>query len=220
MSWEVFNKLYQRYDEWFDDFPGKNIFALEVECVREAFQGIPEPWLEVGVGTGRFAEKIGIDFGIDPSEEMLKEAIKREIKVAKAKAENLPFPAGFFGGIAIIVTFCFLDNPSKALKECNRILRNEGKLVLGIVPRDSSWGRFYLEKKERGHPFYSVAHFYTVREAVHLSEKVGFKLETVLSTLFEEPAECTNIRFYPPLPEPTKNAGFVCIRLRKSRGNR
>ena len=216
MSWEVFNKLYQRYDEWFDDFPGKNIFALEVECVREAFQGIPEPWLEVGVGTGRFAEKIGIDFGIDPSEKMLKEATKRKIKAVKATAEHLPFLPDFFGGIAIIVTFCFLDNPLRALKECFYVLRKDGKLVLGIVPRDSSWGRFYLKKKEEGHPFYSVAHFYTVKEAISLSEKIGFKLETVFSTLFEEPAECINIRPYLPEPKPVKNAGFVCIKLRKS----
>lgn len=215
MSWEIFDKLHKRYDEWFDEFPGKKIFELEVQCVREAFQGVPRPWLEVGVGTGRFTEKIGIDFGIDPSEKMLREAIKREIKVVKAKAENLPFLPNFFGGIAIIVTFCFLDDPLKALKECFRALKKDGKLVLGIVPRDSSWGRFYLKKKEEGHPFYSVAHFYAVKEAINFSEKIGFKLETAFSTLFEEPTECAKIKPYPPKPNLVKNAGFVSIKLRK-----
>lgn len=216
MSWKVFDKLYQKYDEWFDSFPGENIFELEAECLRKVFQEIPEPWLEVGVGTGRFAKKIGIEFGIDPSEEMLKKAIKRKIKVAKAKAENLPFSSDSFGGTAMIVTFCFLDNPLNALKECYRVLRSKGKLVLGIVPRDSSWGRFYLEKKRKGHPFYSVARFYTVQEAINLSEKAGFKLENVFSTLFEKPSEENiKLKFYPPVTEPVKNAGFVCIKLEK-----
>jgi len=215
LSWEVFDKMYERYEEWFDSFPGKGIFEVEVKCVKESLKEVPKPWLEIGVGTGRFAEKAGIDFGIDPSEKMLNKAIKRKIKVIKANAENLPFPSNIFGGIAIIVTLCFLDNPSRALKECFRVLKNKGKIVLGIVPRESKWGEFYLKKKKEGHPFYSVAHFYTVREAVSLSEKVGFKLENIFSTLFEQPENCQDIKPYPPLPEYTKNAGFVCIKLEK-----
>lgn len=215
MRWEVFDKLYQRYDEWFDNFPGKNIFELEVRCIKRSFEEVSKPWLEVGVGTGRFAEKIGIDLGIDPSEKMLREAIKRKINVIKAKAENLPFPSDFFGGIAMIVTFCFLDNPQIALRECFRVLKNKGKLILGIVPRNSSWGRFYLEKKKKGHPFYSVAYFYTPQEAVILAQKAGFTLESVFSTLFEEPGECENIKIYSPSSKLIDSAGFICMKFKK-----
>ncbi|MFQ6067052.1 MAG: class I SAM-dependent methyltransferase [bacterium] len=215
MGWEVFDKLYHRYDEWFDESPGKEIFKLEIECLKEAFRGSWGLRLEIGVGTGRFAEKLRIDFGVDPSEEMLRKASEREIEVVKAVAEHLPFPPDFFGGVAIIVTFCFLDDPLKALRECFRVLTKGGILLLGIVPRGSRWGRFYLKKKEEGHPFYSLAHFYTTQEVMNLSEKAGFELEALFSTLFQGPEECVQIRSYSPKPEQTEKAGFVCIKMRK-----
>jgi len=215
MNWQIFNRLYQRYDEWFDSFPGKKIFELEIRCAKKAFQGIPKPWLEVGVGTGRFAEKLGIDFGVDPAWKMLKIARGRGIKVIKAVGEHLPFSPNSFQAVALIVTLCFLYKPLKVLKECFYIVKKEGVLVLGIVPRNSSWGKFYLEKKKDGHPFYSVARFYTIQESINLLEKVGFKPEVVFSTLFEEPAECDKIRLYPPRLEQVEEAGFVCIKAKK-----
>lgn len=215
MSWQVFDKFHHRYDQWFDTSPGREIFELEVQCLKEAFRGIQRPWLEIGVGTGKFAEKLKIDFGVDPSEEMLRKTFRRGIKVVRAVAERLPFPPDFFGGVSMIVTLCFLDNPLKALKECFYVLRKGGTLILGIVPRESRWGRFYLRKKSKGHPFYSVAHFYTIQEATSLSEKVGFEFETVFSTLSEGPQEWRQIRPYPPAPKWIKKAGFVCIKTRK-----
>jgi len=215
MGWEVFDRLHHKYDDWFDKSPGKEIFKLELECLKEAFRGSWRPRLEIGVGTGRFAEKLMIDFGVDPSEEMLRKASERGIQVTKAVAEELPFPSDFFGGLAMILTLCFLDDPSKALRECFRILTKGGILLLGIVPRESSWGRFYLKKKEEEHPFYSGAHFYTTQETINLSEQAGFKLETVFSTLFEEPEEYAQVSPYPSKPQETRKGGFVCIKMRK-----
>lgn len=215
VNWQVFNKLHQRYDEWFDTSPGREIFELELRCLKKVCRGVPGPWLDIGVGTGRFAKKLGIDFGVDPSEEMLRKASERGIRVVKAVAEHLPFSSESFGGAAIIITFCFLDDPSKALKECFHILRKGGIVVVGMVPRESSWGKFYLKKKEKGHPFYSGAHFQTTQEVIKLSGQAGFELETIFSTLFEEPKECALIKSYPPKPEWMKRAGFVCIKAKK-----
>ena len=185
--------------------------------MKEALKGVPKPWLEIGVGTGRLAEKLGISFGVDPSEEMLRKAFERGTKVVRAVAKHLPFPSESFGGAAIIVTLCFLDDPLKALKGCFHILRKGGVLVLGMVPRESSWGRFYLKKKDEGHPFYSGAHFHTTQETINLSEQAGFELEAIFSTLFEGPKECARIRPYPPKPGWMKRAGFVCVKARKPR---
>lgn len=215
MNCEVFNDLHNRYDDWFDTSPGKEIFELEIQCLKAVSRKISGPWLEIGVGTGRFAEKLRVDFGVDPSEKMLRKAFRRGVKVIKATGEHLPFLTGSFNGVAMIVTFCFLDDPSKALKECFYILRKGGTLILGTVPKNSKWGRFYLKKKSEGHPFYSVAHFYTIQETINLSEKVGFELETIFSTLFEGPEECAQIRPYPPKPGWMKKAGFACIKMRK-----
>jgi hypothetical protein len=63
--------------------------------------------------------------------------------------------------------------------------------------------------------FYSVAHFYTVQESINLSKKAGFHLETIFSTLFERPGKCGQFGFYPPLLGGIKEAGFVCIKMKK-----
>ncbi|MCD6257192.1 class I SAM-dependent methyltransferase [Candidatus Aerophobetes bacterium] len=215
MSWQVFDKLYLRYDEWFDTFPGREIFELELECLKNSLKEVPKPWLEVGIGTGRFAKALGVDFGVDPSIEMLKVALKRNLKVTKATAEHLPFGERSFGGVIMVVTLCFLDNSLEALRESFGILRKGGILVLGIVPGKSEWGKFYLKKKREGHPFYSVAHFYTIKESIEIAEKAGFKLEGVFSTLFEGPEDITHIKSYPPKPELKEEAGFACIKMRK-----
>ena len=54
-----------------------------------------------------------------------------------------------------------------------------------------------------------------LKEATRLGQKAGFTLESVCSTIFQEPAECVHIRPYPPKPELVENAGFACIRMRK-----
>ncbi len=40
MTWEVFDRLHREYDDWFDKSPGKEIFKLELECLREAFRAL------------------------------------------------------------------------------------------------------------------------------------------------------------------------------------
>ena len=58
----VFDSLASDYDAWFDE-EGRLIFASEVEALRQALPLLPKPWIEVGVGSGRFAQALGIDIG-------------------------------------------------------------------------------------------------------------------------------------------------------------
>ena len=55
-----FDKLAQRYDRWFDSTRGRAIFEAEVVCLRELIPDRAGRWLEIGVGTGRFVEALGI----------------------------------------------------------------------------------------------------------------------------------------------------------------
>ena len=76
-----FENLAGRYDAWFDSPKGRKIFAAETHAVRDLLEEMPRPWLDVGVGTGRFAQALGVDDGIDPSLEVLKIAAHRNIKI-------------------------------------------------------------------------------------------------------------------------------------------
>ena len=77
-----------RYDAWFDSPEGHPIFAQEMVCLRELIGTAEGRWLEVGVGTGRFAQGLGIRQGIDPSFAVLAHASRRGIRTQAGYGEN------------------------------------------------------------------------------------------------------------------------------------
>jgi ubiquinone/menaquinone biosynthesis C-methylase UbiE len=211
MVYEPFEKHAKRYDAWFDRFPGNQLFPIEVACLKRAVQGVPRPWLEVGVGTGRFAQALGIDEGVDPAASALDVAKARGIRIKQGAAESLPYPEASFGGVFMIITLCFLDDPLTGIRECCRVLRDDGKFVLGMVPADSPWGHWYGQRKEAGHLFYSEAKFFTIMEAQKLVEKAGFRIEAVWSSLFVPPDQ-NSYPFSEPRGGIAPNASFVVMR--------
>ena len=61
-----FDENAEHYDVWFDTQRGRSVFESETLCLRPLASGVFRPWLEVGVGTGRFAQALGVEHGIDP----------------------------------------------------------------------------------------------------------------------------------------------------------
>jgi len=170
---------------------------------------LPQPWLEVGVGSGRFAQALGIETGIDPSAKLLAIAKKRGITGFLARGEEKLFDVETFGTVFLIVTLCFVDSPLAVLWEAHRILEKRGKIVLGVVLQESPWGQFYLSKKREGHRFYKYATFYSYQEVLEFLKRTGFTVEKVLSTLFQRPNEVIGMEspqedFYP-------EAGFTIV---------
>lgn len=72
------------YDAWFDSADGRIIFEREVDCLRKVMSPTTGRWLEVGVGTGRFAGALGVAWGIDPSASMREMAEQRGIRTVDA----------------------------------------------------------------------------------------------------------------------------------------
>lgn len=187
-----FDILASEYDAWFNG-EGKLTFDIEVRAFQEVLPLLPKPWLEVGVGSGRFAQALGIETGIDPSVKLLEMAQHRGITVYSARGADEFFNAGIFGTVFLIVTLCFLDSPLAVLKQAHHILKTEGKIVLGLVLRDSPWGKYYLTKKMEGHRFYQHATFYSYEEIAKLLEHSGFAVAKVVSTLFQKPDAVTEM---------------------------
>ncbi len=214
---DVFEKETARYDRWFDSTQGRSIFVHETACIRELIGGAEGRWIEVGVGTGRFAEVLGIREGIDPSPAMLSYAVRRGIQVVIGRGENLPYVNGAFDGVLLVVTICFVMDPAGVFRECRRILKENGCLIVGFVPAESAWGKFYAEKGRKGHVFYSSAKFYTYSEIKHMAEATGFSLAGARSCLFLEPGS-----ELPPDPVVrkgvTEGAGFAAVKFRAVAG--
>ena len=219
VGWAPFERWTSRYDQWFDGEKGERIFRVEAACMRDLLVDAPRPWLEIGVGTGRFAEVLHVDEGIDPSPAVLKYASERGITTHVGEGEDLFYGDNHFGAVFLIVTICFLRNPARVLSECRRILKPGGLLLVGLVPKNSSWGQSYMAEGQQGHPFYAPATFYTTAEIVGMCERAGFFLEDSRSCLLESPDSIVSA-YKPPEKGIISGAGFVCMRFKIANARR
>lgn len=213
-----FDFLAEAYDAWFEEEEGRLIFASEVAALQTLLPGLPRPWVEIGVGSGRFAQALQIDLGLDPAPRLLELARRRGIQVVQGFGEKTPFPDAAFGAAFLIVTLCFVPSPLEVLREVWRILKPNGQVVVGFVPRGSPWGELYEAKKAAGHRFYRHARLLTLNELQDLLSQAGFALPHHLSsTLFQPPGqvqgqEAPREGFFP-------QAGFVALAAQKKAGN-
>jgi SAM-dependent methyltransferase len=208
-----FDSLATAYDRWFEE-KGRLIFEIEVRAFQKVLASLPRPWLEVGVGSGRFAQALGIETGVDPSTRLLEMARDRGIAAYLGSGEDSTFPPGSFGTVFLIVTICFVDSPQMVLREAYRILKPDGKVVLGLVLRESPWGQHYLREKEKGHKFYKYASFYSYSEVETFLNNAGFNIEKAISTLFRRPGQVREMEA--PRDGYSPDAGFTIVVAAKS----
>ena len=212
---DLFERLAARYDAWYDGPAGAAVFPSEVSCLRPLLAGLPRPWAEVGVGSGRFAAALGVEVGLDPAAAPLALAASRGVHVIRGTGERLPFRSGVLGAVLIVVTMCFADDPAALLAEARRVTRADGAVVLGEVFAESAWGRWYERKGAAGHPFYAAARFMTRDQTLAVVTAAGLRVQAARSTLCQPPTDA-------PQREPahegeTAAAGFVCWRTVSAR---
>lgn len=206
----VFDRLYRRYDAWYDLH--KYAYLSELEAVKKA---LPQKGrgLEIGVGTGRFAAPLGIKMSVDPSLKMIALARKRGVNARIGRGEDLPFKKASFDYAAIIVTLCFVKNPIKVLAEAYRILKPGGVLILGVIEKDSFWGRLCQKKRS---VFYKNARFFKKKELLRLLKNAGLTDFKAYWTLSQPPDKMTHIEI--PKIKRTRKSSFLVIRCQKKSG--
>lgn len=207
---QILDNYAERYDTWYNRPKGRVLLATEVACLRPLLKQFPRPYLEVGVGTGRFAKALGIEYGLDPSPQALEKARRRGVRVALGRGEDIPFQEAPFGGVLMAFTLCFVREPHKVMQEIWRVLAPGSGLVLGLLLKETPWADFYARRGSAGHPLYSTAHFYSKEEVEALLKKAGFRITGYRSTLFQKPG----LEIYrEELPTDTyvPGAGFVAI---------
>lgn len=189
---KVFEDNAQDYDAWFDSDKGQTLFRLELDCLASAKQQLSGQWLEIGVGSGRFAQALGVEHGIDPAPEMVRLAQARGIDTVVGFGEDLPYPDAKFDGVMMVCTICFVQDADKVLKECQRVLKPGGHLLIGFVPLDSVWGQFHSLRGKAGHTYYADAAFFTQTDLEKLAALAGLRLKKVIGCELPAPKSLTN----------------------------
>jgi len=143
--------------------------------------------LEVGFGHGRTIERAaalvpgGFVAGIDTSEEMLQMATRRcrplleagQVQLTRGDSASIPYADGFFDKALGIHVLYFWAAPTTHLYELRRVLRAEGRLVLGFRPtHDAAAADFPA----------SIYSFYETEKVLQLFEQAGFEDVRVTST--------------------------------------
>ena len=205
---QPFEKFTKRYDEWFEKH--KYAYLSELNALKKALPPFKKG-VEVGVGTGRFAKPLGIQYGVEPSEKMAEIARKRGIKVVNRVAENLPFCDESFDLVLMVTTICFVDDLEKSFKEAYRVLKKGGYILIGFIDKNSPLGNYYQQIKEKN-PFYKDAVFYSTEEILDMLKKVGFKNFKIYQTIFHKLDEINSIE---PVKEGYGEGSFVVILAQK-----
>lgn len=161
---DYFETNWQEYDEWYDEHQKE--YSDQVEFIRRVVPG--GKGLEIGVGTGRFASALGIEYGIDIVPSMVDLAKKRGVNAIVANAYKIPYSDKSFDYSLNMVTICFLAYPEAALKEARRVSR---KVISVILDRNCEYIQEIIKRKEG---FYEYATFYSRDELVALYRKCGF----------------------------------------------
>lgn len=176
----VFDEYTDEYDLWYDKHHNK--YQSEIIALKKLIP-VGKKGIEIGVGTGRFSIPFGIRVGVEPSPNMAKLAEEKGITVINGVGESLPFHNESFDYVLMVTTVCFLSDIPKAFSEAYRILKDQGKIILGIIDRNSPLGKEY-EKMKMDNKFYSDAHFHSTEELTEVLKSAGFIKFDYWQTLF------------------------------------
>ncbi len=150
-TWEVQARSYfRKYSDQWDQLRRDLIDADTIDTMlREKLEHInPGNLLDIGTGTGHvlrvLSNLIDEGVGIDTSREMLlaaRAAIHNEklphCQVRQADMRELPFESGSFDSVSVHLALHYADDPQDVIKECGRVLRPGGHLMLvDFLPHD------------------------------------------------------------------------------------
>ena len=199
----------ERYEQWFERHDAA--YRSELVALRQIAPS-SRLELEIGVGTGRFAEPLGIAVGLDPSPRMLASARTRGVNAVRGVAEALPFRDGVFDLVLIVTTICFVDDAHAMLREARRVLSADGSLIVGFIDRESRLGRYYQTHQDEN-VFYRDAVFFSAAEVEALLAETGFVAREWVQTLSAPLAQVTGVE----RPRAGHGEGaFVAVRAGKS----
>lgn len=138
----------ERYDSWFES--NETLFESEARAIEAV---LPEGWdraVEIGCGTGLFADRLGVESGIEPSEPMADRARGRGIDVTPGTAEDVPLEDETVDLGLMLGVLGYVDDVDTALSELSRVVEPGGWAVVAFLQADVGFATLYDRAVERG----------------------------------------------------------------------
>ncbi len=169
-----------KYEQWFQK--NYELFKSELKAIQNLIEEDLWEALEIGVGTGVFAEALNIKEGIEPSKEVAKYALARGVNVTISSIEEFKTEKKY-NSIFMITVDSFIKNLERVFKKIHNMLTNSGCIYLVILDRESPLGKIYNENKEQDEN-YKYANFHSFDEVNKMLSK-RFNIEKVTQTIFK-----------------------------------
>ncbi len=132
------SRLETRRSVWQADDPARDPHRLVLEAIGEHFMSRAHPgWrlLEVGCGTGAFAERVALHVGanriavVDTSERMIELTRERGLDAQVADVMSLPFEDASFDVVVALWMLYHVPDLTAAMNEIHRVLRPGGRFI-------------------------------------------------------------------------------------------
>ncbi len=149
---DYFAPIASKYDQWYREPLGNYIDQLETSLVMSLLAPqAGETIADVGAGTGRFAAQlasIGVNVvAIEPSGPMRNIGIQttRDLSVRwiNSTAEHIALADNSVDAAVAITVLEFVSYPEIVISEMKRIVRPQGRLILGVLNALSPWAALY-----------------------------------------------------------------------------
>lgn len=153
--------------------------------------------LDVGCGDGvlaaRLAQEGALVTGLDASADILAAARRRmdatgvEVDLVEGDAGELPFSAERFDRVVSVAALCFVEDPSRPIREMVRLLKLGGRLILGELGRWNLWAAQRRMKGWLDSRVWRAAHFRSRGGLVALAGRAGLQDVAVAGAVFYPP---------------------------------
>jgi ubiquinone/menaquinone biosynthesis C-methylase UbiE len=224
--------LSEAYARWRSGPLGQITDRLEQRLLFELAGSVADKTvLDVGCGDGalasEFARRDAIVTGLDADPAMIVAARRRteieatQLHFVEGQAERLPFNDASFDLVLAVTVLCFVRDAERAVVEMARVLRPEGRLVIGELGRWSFWAAHRRIRGWLGHPTWRVAKFRTAFELSRLVSAAGLQVAEIRGAAFYPPFAAA-ARFFAPFDlwlgrQTTLGSAFIAISAMKPR---
>ena len=192
MTVETVEKYWSRFQTTYDENQEYVVGKYLLDEVKENIKRLPDlgEVLELGCGTGIFTEVVAQNadhvFATDLSDELLERARIRlkeidNITIQKENCTSTSLTSNKFDTVFMANLIHVIENPSMALEESNRVLKDDGLL---IITSFTNQGMKPLEKIKLGFRFIKVwgkppkyTHSFSLESLGSLMESAGFSIE-------------------------------------------
>jgi 2-polyprenyl-3-methyl-5-hydroxy-6-metoxy-1,4-benzoquinol methylase len=142
--------------------------------------------LDVGCGSGVQLERmraLGWEVeGVDVDAAAVQNARRKGLNIHLGDLEDCRFPDGSFDVVTMSHLIEHVGNPQRLLRECHRILKPSGRLVL-VTPNAQSWGHRIFRDRWRGLEVPRHLFVFTVSTLRHLAESANFRTVNASTTI-------------------------------------